>query len=288
MAGTARPASRPGATRSAGATSRSHQPGYDGQGGGHHRDHAHAGDRGGAAAARRGHPAAYRRDPGLRGVLEPVGVLVQGAAELLEPHRLVPSARRSVRLLPPLVLVLGKPSSAGSTRSLASALDVWLFTVPTEHSRTAAVCSFSEVLEEAEHDDGALPARQPPHRVPEVVPLGAAVVVARRGGLGDGLGGLLAVPLPAPPGRVGVHQDPADVRLRVGVDPVPGEPRLAQCGLEQVLGEAAVAGQQVRRAQQPGGPGRDEAVEVRPRCRGRMGHRGAPLGSEGGCARVGR
>ena len=94
------------------------------------------GQGGGTAASHRADAAMDLPDAG-RGVetVDRLGVLVQGRAELVDPHR--------VPLRSEWLAWAGTGSSCtsspSSTRSLASALAVWLFTVPTEQSRTRAV-----------------------------------------------------------------------------------------------------------------------------------------------------
>ena len=126
-----------------------------------------------------------------------------------------------------------------------------------------------EVLEVAEHHHRPLPPGQPAERVPQVAGLAGA---RRRGGRCSGSSsvGLLAVPPAAPPAGVGGDEDPADVRLGVALDAAPGQVGLGQRRLQQVLGEAVVAGQQVGGAQQPVRPGRHELLEAR------TAHRGPP------------
>src|SRR5687768_1836549 len=76
--------------------------------------------------------------------------------------------------------------------------------------------------------------------------------------------GVLTAMFAAPPRGDGlVVEDPADVRLRVTLDPMPRLGRLEERGLEQVLGEVMVTGQQVRRARERGRTGRHELAKHR-------------------------
>ena len=106
--------------------------------------HAHQGDRGdGGSREGGGTPAAGCPDAAPHrvqpvdgaAVVDGVGLLVQGVAELVEPHHASseePGTWVSDRSWSVAV-------SASSTRSLASALAFWLFTVPTEQPSSRAV-----------------------------------------------------------------------------------------------------------------------------------------------------
>jgi hypothetical protein len=76
-----------------------------------------------------------------------------------------------------------------------------------------------------------------------------------------GEGYLAQVPPTPPGGDVLVVHGPANVRLRVALDAVPGLRRLEQCGLHEVLREVVVAGEEVRRVRECRAPGDDEGVE---------------------------
>ena len=157
----------------------------------------------------------------------------------------------------------GSAASAGSIRSFASALLVWLLTVPGETPSSRAVSASLRSSTKRSTITARCRRGSRPIAVQRSWRWSAVVVPARaRVGLGRLGVRLLAVPLPPPPRRERVDQDLADVGLGVALDPRPGEPRLGQRGLQQVLGEGVVAGEQVRRTQQPGRAGGDELVEV--------------------------
>jgi hypothetical protein len=121
------------------------------------------------------------------------------------------------------------------------------------------------VLEVPEHDNGTLAHGQPHERpaqdqavdrVPFLVRAVPPVGQLARVHLGR--------PPAAPPAHLYVVHHPARVRLRVAVDaePAPRPVRTGERLLDQVLGEVAVARQEVRRPQQRGGLNMDEQVEV--------------------------
>ena len=107
-----------------------------------------------------------------------------------------------------------------------------------------------QVVEDPQHDHGPLPSGQrlqrtvarrsaPPPPPPRLPGAGRSGRVCGR-------------PFPSPPAaapaRPGVHQDPAHVDFRIVAtpDPLPARPRPHQRGLDQILGQAPVAGQQPR------------------------------------------
>jgi hypothetical protein len=89
-----------------------------------------------------------------------------------------------------------------------------------------------------------------------------AVRAARRRPLWERLRWCLARPTAAPPRGRRREQHPTHVGLGRPIDAPPGEPRLGQRGLQQVLGQSLVVGEEVRRAQQRLRPRHDEGVEL--------------------------
>ena len=152
-------------------------------------------------------------------------------------------------------------ASAASTRSLASAFEHWLFTVPTVQPEQVGGLGLGAVLEVAEDHDRALPGREATDRQPQVL----VVAPGRRGPHFSGrfVGGVSRVPPAAPPRGGRRDHDPAHVRLGV-LDPAPREPRLGQRRLEQVLRSPLVLDEKVGRAQQGLRPREHERVEVPP------------------------
>src|SRR6185437_1425299 len=77
-------------------------------------------------------------------------------------------------------------------------------------------------------------------------------------------GGVFVNPALAPPGGLGVHQDAADVAVEraLVLDAVPGQIRLGQGRLQEVLGVGAVPGQQIRDPQECARPFGDIAREL--------------------------
>jgi hypothetical protein len=122
------------------------------------------------------------------------------------------------------------------------------------------------VLEVAQDHHGALARRQLEQSAVQRIGLSHVVgeVTCRRAcGLGRLGGQDLGQPASAPPGHVLAVEHRPDVGLGVTSrhEPCPAQAGLGERGLDQVLGELLVAGQQVRRPQQGAGTGRHEGVE---------------------------
>ena len=151
----------------------------------------------------------------------------------------------------------------GWRRSVASALALWLFTVPTGAAHRGRGVGLGYIVEVAQHDRDALPRRKAADREEqEVVSLAAHTVVGRC--FREHRRRHFGVPPRGPPVEGLVDHDPAHVGVRavVGADAFPVRPGTHQGGLHQVLGGSPVAGQQPRGPQQRPLPGKYKAPEL--------------------------
>src|SRR4029078_8890394 len=114
----------------------------------------------------------------------------------------------------------------------------------------------------AQHHHRPLPPRKMTDRDPQVLGIGRLLVARPPPPFTTKLSRRLTMPTSTPTGRGRGDHDPADIRLGI-LDPPPGESRLQQRGLQQILGQPLVLDQQVRRAQQRRGTTLHECVEVR-------------------------
>ena len=106
------------------------------------------------------------------------------------------------------------------------------------------------VLEIAEYDDSPLPPGQATDGVPELTGFDGQFDGSVRWPVGERVRRSLASPALPPPGDGRGHQDPAYIRLRIPLDPLPGKPRLGQRRLQQVLSQLEVPDQAIGRAEQ--------------------------------------